>query len=211
MNKLISFVVITLLLSAGGVAQAVPMYYTFEGTITVMSDDAGIIADSGFELGSQVSYTFLIDFDIEGSYTLNSGEIIDVGDRINRDTFYGDYIEGSMLNEKDGGFYNAPTDNAESNYGIYNWLSLYTGSRNSNVFLAIYNSNSLELGTTGRVSNTVYDSYGVYSQLDAQDLVLTSITSVPTPVPEPSTIILLGTGIVGMIATRKKQLMPKVS
>ena len=172
MKKILLSIILagSLVIVGVGIARAVPMYYTFEGTVTVMADGAGIIANAGLELGSKVSYVFLIDFDQPGSYRRNNGEIGEFGE------FYAAYISGSMLSEKDGGFYNAPSDIAEYNFGFYNWASFYTGSTNSNVYLAIFNSNILELGSLGRVSNTAWDAEGNYSQLDAQDLMLTEIS-----------------------------------
>ncbi len=199
-KQLIGFGVVALIFCVGRSVDATPMIYTFEGSVTVINDGAGIISDAGLEIGSSVLYQFLIDFERKGTYTRNNGE---VGSLIHRETFYADYVAGPRLNEKDGGYYNAPDDNAESNYGIYSWLGVYTGSRNSNVYLEIFNSNILEIGSTGRVSNTAWDSYGNYSQLDAQDLMLTKIET--SPVPEPTTMLLFGTGLAGLVGLRRRK------
>ena len=190
---LLSLCLTIFILSLVCTVNAAQMYYTFEGTITVINDGAGIIADAGLELGSKVSYTFLIDVDMAGTYTKNDGTVYPAPIE---DNFYTDYISGSILQEKDGGYYNAPDDTAEINYGLWRFSNTCVngGSRNSNIFLQMWGApfDEWEVGSTGSVSNTAWDSAGNYSQLDAQDLILTEISPVtypPTAIPGSDRVV----------------------
>ncbi len=178
-------------------ASAIPIQYTFEGSITVINDGAGIIADSGMVLGDRVSYVFVLDFDKPGSYTLINGTVNYIGFA---DTFFADFVSGDILLEKNGGYFNRSNDVAVANYGLYGYYSsIYTGSRNSNLYLGISNFSNFVIGSAARVSNTAWDSLGNYSQLDAQDLILTNINS---PIPEPDKILLFGIGLAGLLGAR---------
>ena len=99
-------------------SQAEPMYYTFSGTVyNVDNDDAGAIAAAGLAVGDPVTYTFLIDFNEQGSLTWNTGSVYIYPDTDTIDYFFVDYIEGSALEPVDGGYFNAPQQVGERNTG----------------------------------------------------------------------------------------------
>ena len=51
---------------------ASPLYYTFKGTIAEVGDNAGIVAETGLGVGSEVNYKFVVDFEADGTLTYNS-------------------------------------------------------------------------------------------------------------------------------------------
>jgi len=68
MKKLFTAIFASLfLLTASGPAHAVPNYYTFTGTI-------GYTSDAGLALGDPLSYTMMIDFDVQGYISRYNGD-----------------------------------------------------------------------------------------------------------------------------------------
>ena len=195
-----------------GKAQAVPMYYTFDGTVYNIIGTAPEIAnDQGFFIGDSVTYTFIIDFDANAAITYNSGTVFTYLDTASTDYFYTDYVSGDALVEVDGGYYNQGYYPAEYKYG-YDCLDRICRDlwANSTDDLLQINSNSAISDwvpggdATMYGINWAYDSTSAYSLLYA-DLTLTSISPV-NAVPEPSTLLLLGSGMLGLIAYRRRQL-----
>jgi len=119
MKKLTTLLaVMAILFVMSGKAQAVPMYYTFGGTVTIVtSDNAGAIADAGLSAGSAVNYTFVVDFDADGFWTQNDGTVNTMTANAYYDPFYATYISGDALEQVDGGIYNADGWAAEMNIG----------------------------------------------------------------------------------------------
>ena len=102
-------------------AFAAPVYYTFTGELaSIHRDDAGIAADLGLARGDAVTYVFMIDKDLPGTYITNNGteylQETRPGRPITHIFFYADHISGALLQEKDGGYYNQPYNIAEYNY-----------------------------------------------------------------------------------------------
>ena len=103
------------------ITQASPIYYTFSGTVTTITDPTGIISASGLIVGSEVQYTFLIDFGADGKQTKYNGTVETRTNYGDTDFFYTDYLYGSALQPKDGGYWSKqPGGNAvaEYNYGF---------------------------------------------------------------------------------------------
>ena len=201
--KRISSVVVafTAIFALAGHVRAAPMYYTFDGTISAVTDDAGIIADAGLALGSAVTYTLLVDFAADGTITYNGGRQESYSDIWSNDYFFTDYVSGDAIWQKDGGYYNSPSWVAEYNYGdaTSSSTNLYTNSFDD--LLQIYavgiSFSDWAVGTGVIGFNRAYDSTGIKSYLNT-GLTLTSITPVTTAVPESSTLLLLGSGLFGL-------------
>lgn len=201
--------IIVTLLSLTGKAQALPMYYTFSGWITYLQvGEPGIIADAGLSVEDPISYTFIVDLDAPGSVRQNSGTVTTTSDVV-YDSFYDDYYSGDALTEKDGGFYNAASDIAEYNYG-YQCFSLSPCGfllGNSGDDIVQISSDVLPVHwwiiyDTVWGINKVYDSTGAYETVYSQ---LSLIDISPVNVPEPSTLLLVMIGILGLLAFNRRK------
>jgi hypothetical protein len=208
-----------------GAARAVPMYYTFSGTVTSLSDPQGLIAARGLGLGSTVSYTFLIDFDASATQVLVSGAVQTLSDfngyNAAVDWFQGEFIAGDALAKDGGGWYTNsgspgydPTKVA-AYYSAYNQVNFYygyntytsgvRGNSDDNFLILRRSGGYLPWGpsTTGITArNEIRSSLdGSVSYLSAS----MNVTNVSPIIPEPSTLLLLGTGLMGIAALGRKK------
>ncbi len=203
--------------------QATPYYYTFDGTIigSLFDDGAGAIAAAGLAIGDSVTYTFIVDFDTNGTYTLNNGTEKTQTDDASYSYFYTDFVSGDTLSEVDGGFYNGGNNIAEYNSGFdyapdcshSTCGSFRGGSYDAQV--TIYSNGSdfvgggsiatnWVVGTMLRATSRAFDSARKKSDFLA-DMTLTDISPV-TPAPEPTTLAILGLGLAGIGFSRRKKL-----
>ena len=130
-----------IMLSPSGSVYAVPIYYTFEGSVISITDSSGTI--TGGQGGDAVSYDFLVDMDLDGYNDRWDGtsiivqpvpdsiSTVGVGEEWQRtqstDIFYTEYIGGDLY--ADTGAYTQTPQNAythESHVGANHytdWLN----------------------------------------------------------------------------------------
>jgi len=163
-------------LGHGSVARAAPQYYALSGKpLTFYPDASGGIAASGLTIGDPVYYVVMIDFDQLGTLTYrDGGTVYTLPDSPELDTFYADFIEGSVLSPVDGGWFTGLNGVAERNHG-----SQYDGppaggsvSLNSDNDGLMISSTSVKpsdwaVGQFLTATNHSYDSSGNSSTLQA--------------------------------------------
>lgn len=202
-----------------GIANAIPQYYTFSGTVTSVLDRTGGIDITGFAVGDQVSYTFIIDFDAPGEHTQYDGDTFPIPDQGYSDYFYAHLltsISSPTLPKYDGIEVTNPNIDEFKNHGL-DWsgpppggpLGKITANSFYNEFI-VYKMSLVSdwvvgESVNGQSKSMIYSGNNTWIDLVNMELELTSIR--PASVPEPSTMILFGTGIAGIAGTwiRKKK------
>lgn len=194
-----------ILLSVGN-TQAVPMYYTFNGTTTLVSGDSATISDLGLTIGTAVSYTVMIDTDLDGTYTYGSVEITPL-DTATRDYFYADYIGGDVLPDV-----TAPA--GENNYATYGstygrasivvnsglYINSLTGTSHPN----LWTTTGADFTFNDQWGDAMNSTYGLVSGTLTLDAIST-INPFTASVPEAASLYLLVIGLLGMGFTCRRK------
>jgi len=187
------------LLGIGG-AQAAPLYYTFQGTATDVTDNSGA---SGIGIGGALEYVYLIDFDLGGTVINLDGStssVVDVFPQYDRqtynpltmDNFYVDYVFGNAY----FGLSGVQNDFLELNAGVDNYdLGKYmiTGGDAVGVASFLDPVSSWLVGDVFFSANT----WGDQGERINGSVILTDIsdTMPMASVPEPASILLFGLGL----------------
>ncbi|MCU7847304.1 MAG: hypothetical protein KZQ89_04745 [Candidatus Thiodiazotropha sp. (ex Lucinoma kastoroae)] len=162
-----------------GAIQTMLAYYTFEGSIDRIGDDAGAIAIAGLSVNDPICYVFLIDRERPGTRIIKDGSIFTYNDDVNRAYFFTDLISGSMIHEVNGGSFKGPTSIVRFNRGFESnsRFDLLTGS--SDHFINVWGASMSEwgIGTPLKAIEGAYDKHK-NSSIYLSHLSLTSISDI---------------------------------
>ena len=187
-----------------------PMYYTFEGDVVFVRDDAGAASIAGIGLGSLVSYTFLVDYDLDGTFTEN-GTTTTITDSPGDHFYFADYISGSAMSMINGGSGDSRTENNYGNdHSAGHKGSLRGNSNDELVGINIDNLfvSELSVGDFATGISWAYDNLGNNSYVRS-DLSLVSIK--PATVSAPPVYILFIIGIILLVYFNHRILYAKYS
>lgn len=197
--KKLSVLFLVGLMGFSAAANAALMGYTFTGQVTSINDGAGAASIAGVTNGDTITYRFSVDRDLPGTLTQNNGSTQLFTDTGTTDYFFDDLLSGSVIDEVNGGYFNAPTDTAEYNRGFRNTNSGYTQLRvgSADNFIQITSSLDIDLWSVGLyVSGMEVASNAIGNQtLVISNLRLSNIV----PVPIPAAAWLFATGFLGLL------------
>lgn len=219
MAKRLFLCVLILLFGFLSNSYAVPQYFTFEGSPTSIFDDAGFAADAGISLGTNIEYVFLVDFDEPALITQNGvvttlrdGNTLDGDGNIMyaTDRFYCDFIGGTVMESPLASVDEAYNSGrmVDSRVDYHDLFQLQGRSLYDMVSISFEPITEVIIGSNFWSWNRAVSESGSQSQINGV-VTLTGISdSNPydvAPVPEPSTIVLMGLGLVGLAGFGRKK------
>jgi hypothetical protein len=181
------------------------LLYSYAGRVTdTTQDSAGIIGNSGIQVGDALAATFVVDLGRAGFYTQNDGSVVfpssDIHDAPLENYYYDQLVSALPIQMKDGGSFNSSTDVASYNYAFDNfgiaqsyasYGTVLGGNANENIMIGMSDPldatiGSWQVGDSFEVSVWACDSEQRFSVLEGT-VTLTAIN----PAPEPSAFALL--------------------
>jgi hypothetical protein len=217
MKRTLLLLTTAFLLVPAGPGEACPLLYVFQGTVTLNTclgydpgrwSLCGSIPGADIPEGTPVAFHVLIDFE--------AGRHLE---DFNTDTFYAEYVSGPSPWANHPSWSNTNgIDTGTWGYWDYPkpWLlggnsEFWPYQRDIGVF-QLYTVGRLGYAGGPRVSDLVVGDHiqgiDVFEEdsgphISYDDLTLTSISAVSEPVPEPASLLLFGTGLVGLHVWRK--------
>lgn len=219
MHKLI-FLTVLFSLSFSNFSEAKPIYYTFDMQFdsywidkcyqdSEYSCSSKAYEDSGLYQLAPVSYTFVVDYNSSGQKRHQNGDIEYI-----ENSFFIDYVGGDAF----GYAFENDYDGYYASYGYFEGVDvLNVGSINNSFHAAGFIFSQLAVGDS--LDQCLDDTDGFHFRIpldngtgwvgtDNGDVVVTDISSTnpfsAVPVPEPSTVLLFGSGLAGLFVCRRK-------
>ncbi len=168
----------TLVFGMVGTASAIPYTDTY---------DAGHIYMRGSLFGSDDSVSWTFDITDNG-FNPNTQDVISASVGLNLSDDGCDFFEFARLNVGDNRFY-WEVDNGNISFAITSLMSLSDTGKVAATLTARWGDFYFNSATLSAIGTKPDPSGG----------------DVPAPVPEPSTILLMGTGILGLVAYGRKR------
>jgi hypothetical protein len=193
--------------------------FTFDGAITeIITDNAGIVAGEGYEIGDSVYAQFYVDFDRDGYWLHNDGSTEIAVQLPNSNVsswyFFTSLIDATLLPEKEGGWYNDSDDLAEYHVGynvsgpLIRGGNLSGGYGDSYINIFNYtddNTNFIKVQdwVVGDVVEATITGWGSSSASEIRaEFVIAGIE----PVPVPASVIVLGIGLLTLSGIGRKRI-----
>ena len=204
MKKLTQLLVLLGSLGLGASANAALVHYTFTGTVTTVTDTAGIIGGSIVANVTPVEYVFAIDTAAAGTRTRYNGTTQTLVDGGIYNYYFVDYISGSLISGS-AATHEEPLDYAEHNWGFtigttgYGSTELHTESVAEETWLLSTGlPDEWTLGKTAVVYERASNPSGAFSTIKS-DLTLTSIAAAVVPIPAAVWLFGSALGLMGVM------------